>query len=201
MPTSQRSSPGSAGAAGSSERAAAHNVFFGLFPDAATRAAIAAVAARIERELAPRGRWIKPWRYHLTLQFLGSFQPLPVGLIECARTAAARVRVAPFTLVLDRIGSFRRRNAVWWLGCSEPPAELDALWQSLDAELRRAGIPSRDAALVPHVTLLRDAAHALAPLPVPGVRWRVSEFRLIDSRLGAEAEYLAVGQWPLRETA
>ena len=174
-----------------------HNLFFALWPDEATRARLAAAAESL-RPIAPDGRWIKPPRYHLTLQFLGGHAALPPALVEGAMEAAARVRIAAFDLTLDVAGSFVHTRIPCWLGCSVVPPELPQLFDALAAVLREntcavIGAPS----LTPHVTVLRGAQHAFAAQLDAVVHWRVAEFVLIDSRMHPPAPYRLLGRWPL----
>jgi len=178
-----------------------HNLFFALLPDEAARTRIAATAAWLQRQPdAPRGRWLKPERYHLTLPFLGEHARLSPELVERAMSAAGEVHAAAFDLELDVAGSFAGNARIpCWLGCREPPAALQALFDGLSAALRRhacrvvGGVP-----LVPHVTVLRDADRGMK-LPLdPAVRWRVDEFVLIDSQTQPFRPYRMLGRWPLR---
>ncbi|HEX6832208.1 MAG TPA: RNA 2',3'-cyclic phosphodiesterase [Rudaea sp.] len=177
-----------------------HNVFFALVPDEASRRAIAAAARQIERDLRPRGRWIKPARFHLTLHYLGTFSQTPQGLIISAIEAAQRVRVDAFELVLDRMGSFRNRSVPLWLGASTPPHGLIELHDALRTALFGAGAkPAAGPGFAAHVTILRDADRAIATAPIAPIRWRVDEFVLIDSVLGAQSEHIVRGRWRLGE--
>jgi len=141
---------------------------------------------------------VSPQRYHLTLHFLGGFAGrLSPDLVHRAACAAASVRLAPFEFTLDAWGSFRTREAPFWLGCNEVPAALAALHGQLLDGLRRQGIPADDARpWVPHVTVLRGAERRAAT-PVPAVHWRVADFHLIDSQLAPRPEYVPLGCWPL----
>jgi 2'-5' RNA ligase len=175
-----------------------HNLFFALWPDDATRAGIGAVAERLRLDQPTQGRWIKPSRYHLTLQFLGEYAALPADLVAKACTAAARVRVPGFDLTLDKIGSFGNAKIPCWLGCVQLPPGLQALSDGLGDALRGVGCRvAGSTQLVPHVTVLRDAQHAL-DLPLdPLLRWHVGEFVLIGSRIQPFAPYRILGRWPL----
>ena len=174
-----------------------HNLFFALWPDDATRQQIAAAAAELKQQHQPQGRWIKPHRYHLTLKFLGEYAPLPPGLIERASVAAGNVRADAFMLKLDQTGSFANRAIPWWLGCSQAAGGLHRLSSDLHDALRLAGIRMLSSRLVPHVTVLRDGIAPLATTPIPAIQWPVDEFVLIDSRLGAHAEYRIVAKFAL----
>jgi 2'-5' RNA ligase len=175
-----------------------HNLFFALCPDEATRSRIAGAVERLRAGPVPQGRWIKPHRYHLTLQFLGEHPSPPEDLIARAFAAAARVDRPAFDLHLDIAGSFGNAQIACWLGCSGAPAGLQALFDALASELREAGCRVMGGAtLVPHVTILRDADRSLQlRLAVP-VSWHVDEFVLIDSRTQPFAPYRVCGRWPL----
>ncbi len=177
-----------------------HRLFFALWPDDATRQSIAGTTAGLLQAHDAGGRRIGPHRYHLTLQFLGDFAELPPSLVERASAAAASVGITPFELVLDRAGSFRNRSIPWWLGCETPPDGLCELWDSLGAALARAGVRVQSGkALVPHVTVVRDARRPLPRTTIEPLRWPVDCFVLIHSDAGAGNAYTEVGRWTLRQ--
>lgn len=173
-----------------------HRLFFALWPDDEVRRHIAATAVAVERTHAPGGRRLRRDRLHLTVQFIGDFAPLPDGLVEAACGAASRIECEPFVLRLDRAGSFRG-SRVWWLGCVDCPAGLQALWHALGRALHGAGVPVKaHPQFAPHVTIQRNVRRPLGPTPVAPIEWPVSDFVLIDSQ--AEAGYVRLGRWPLR---
>ena len=182
--------------AGSSEPAGNHRLFFALWPDDATRIAITAAAARL-RTHARGGRWTAADRYHLTLQFLGTHPELPASLVQASCAAAAGVRAPGFSIAMDRIGSFRTRSHLWWLGCRRPEPLLP-LRDVLTRSLENHGVPVESAPFVPHVTLVRGAARrpprdaGLVPIV-----WPVIGFALIHSESGARDPYRVLGDWPL----
>lgn len=163
-------------------------LFFALFPDAALRARIAEAAAGLERRHPSGGRLLKPERYHLTLQFLGDFQPLPPSLVAAARAAGDAIRMRPFDLMLDHAGSFAG-SRVWWLGGARNDA-LQALWQGLGDALLRAGVRPQRGTFAPHLTIVRDARRQIEPLPIDPLPWRAGGFALVESRPGRPYEIL-----------
>ena len=176
-----------------------HRLFFALWPSNDVRQGLADAASRLLREHEPAGRRIGPHRYHLTLQFLGEYADLPPSLVAKASAAATSVEVMQFDLVLDRAGSFRNRSIPWWLGCEAIPDGLLQLSDSLGAALARSGVRVQSGkALVPHVTVLRDARQPLPVTPVEPLRWPVDSFALIHSELGARNAYTVAGHWNLR---
>ena len=68
-------------AAGATPPQPRYRLFFALLPDEATRARIHQAAVQLQAQHAPRGRWIDPGRYHLTLQFLGSYRVAILALV------------------------------------------------------------------------------------------------------------------------
>jgi 2'-5' RNA ligase len=175
---------------------AIRNLFFALAPAPATRAAMAAAADALRAEHDPRGRWLKPARYHLTLQFLGEFAQVPPDLVARAIAASADIALPRFDFRLDVAGSFGARGMPVWLGCQEAPAALLQLHDALGRALARHGCRTHGASrMVPHVTILRDAEHALRRPLAPPIDWHVEEFVLIDSQ--PPEPYRVIGRWPL----
>lgn len=174
-----------------------HNLFFGLFPDAATRTRIGRAIELLQAGESLHGRWLDSSRHHMTLHFLGSYPELPRERIAAACSAATQVAVPPFELVLDRAGHFA--HGVGWLGCARACAHLQSLWAQLHEALARAGVePKGHARFIPHVTVLRDARQPLPAKPIAPIVWPVREFVLIDSVLGAHGDYRPAGRWELR---
>ncbi|HEV8694723.1 MAG TPA: RNA 2',3'-cyclic phosphodiesterase [Lysobacter sp.] len=175
----------------------AHNLFFGLMPDDGTSKRMSAAVERLRSQHAPHGRWLKSHRYHMTLHFLGSFQPLREDLVANACKAAAGVRSPAFDLVLNQAGSFPR-NRVGWLGCAQTDASLQHLWEGLRQALAQKHVKVDGASqFKPHVTVLRDAKDALPLQPIEPIVWPVRQFVLVDSQLGSRNVYEPLGSWPL----
>ena len=176
--------------------ARSHRVFFALWPDEEASSHLAALA----HDLAGGGgRLMRPASLHLTLAFIGSV--IPSRLAELERIAAG-VRAAAFDLALDRLGFWPQRG-ILWAGCRETPAPLRRLVESLVADLRAAGfgIDHRGGtALVPHVTLARRLRCRSLPRLGSPIRWRVSEFALVETHLHpSAASYTSLAVFPLDE--
>lgn len=193
----QRGDP--SGITGTAKPSPLHRLFFALVPDDATRERLHQAAQQLKATHRTRGRWINPRRYHMTLQFLGDFDGLPAAVLAQARAAAASVRVAPFTVVLDHAGSFHNRSIPWWIGPRTDQPGLAALWRDLGTALACEGVHVPDGkGFRPHVTLLRDAGMALPGMDIqPPVTWPVEAFTLMHSELGAQNAYTPLGVWPL----
>ena len=174
-----------------------HRLFFALWPGDALRDAIAEAAASLERGHAPGGRRSRAERYHLTLHFLGEFQPLPRSMLDAACAAADSLRLPGFDLVLDHAGSFPG-SRVWWLGANEIPAELRLLHGALGSALARSGVSIRPSVgFVPHLTIQRNVNRPVAPIAIAKLIWPVREFVLVDSVPGGIVPYRIAGRWPL----
>lgn len=179
-----------------------HRLFFALVPGAATRNEISRAAEYLKSEHGPRGSWIAPERYHVTLHFLGDNSELRPDLVGRASAAAKKVLSPAFDLVFDSAASFRSPAPPWVLRCAEPAAEIRQLWRVLDTALVGEGMRTESGAnFTPHVTVLRDADKALAPCAIKPIVWPVRDFVLIHSQLGQVRRYTELGRWPLSGAA
>jgi RNA 2',3'-cyclic 3'-phosphodiesterase len=168
----------------------AERLFFALWPGEPERLAL----DRVRRTLpAHRGRETEPADYHVTLSFLGDVDP---ERRACAEAAAGQVRAAPFTLVLDTIGSFSRAR-ILWCGASECPPGLLALVGGLNHGLLDCGLPPERRPYQPHVTLARKAVPVEArSLPEP-ICWPVDSFALVRSEPQHNPRYRVLASWAL----
>ena len=160
--------------------------FFACWPTEDTALALAGIAA----EVAPRleGRPVAGDKVHLTLAFLGE-----TDRVDEAKEIAAQVRGQPFTLVIDRLGTFRRA-AVAWAGSSSPDPELLRIQAGLEQALRDRGFALEDRPFNPHVTLARKIRRARLDEPLAPLRWRVNDFALVRSESG---RYETIAGWKL----
>ena len=166
-------------------------LFFAIWPDASARAALETLAARLESRAG--GRVVPIEKIHLTLAFLGEVAP---DRADDLVKAADKVREAPFELVLDRIGAFRRARVTWVGSTSAPPA-LVGVEGMLREALRSRGFELEERPFTPHVTLVRKAEKTLAPEPIEPIAWRVQEFALVSTEPGTGA-YKTMATWPLK---
>jgi 2'-5' RNA ligase len=177
-----------------------HRLFFALCPDAELLATLQQTIAQLKLSLQVRGRWLKPEKLHMTLQFLGDFIEFE-DVLECARRAAAGVRSPPCTFTLDHAASFPRRfNPPCVLRCAEESNNaLQSLWQHLADSLIGAGLGDHveTRAYVPHLTIayLEHALHA--PVPIRPILWNAGEFCLMDSLVG-QSTHVVLDRWALR---
>jgi 2'-5' RNA ligase len=169
-------------------------VFYALWPDVETHAALARITATVAA--ATGGRAPAPENVHLTLAFVGEIaaERLPALIAIGARTAAT---VDAFTLCFDRVGTFRS-SGIAWLGTGEAPPALRSLAEGLALELAAGAFRTDRRAFHAHVTLAR---HCRRPPPASAattVTWPVRAMTLTASLLEREgARYRNLAVWPL----
>lgn len=168
--------------------AAQRRLFFALWPDAATRARLAAAARQWARHPVPADN------LHMTLQFLGICD---AGQQACYTAAAAGIQADAFELQLDYLGGWPRKR-IQWLGTSHPPAALTELVKALGKALEPCGFQSEKRPFVPHVTLSRKAKNPRIRPGLPAIEWGVEAFVLAES-VGGEGgvQYAVRAHWPL----
>lgn len=166
-------------------------LFFALWPDAQTRAAL----VRWQRAVEPLcgGRVMHPDDVHLTLAFLGD---TPIGLLDPIKDLGSAVRGASFALRVDRL-HYWKHNRIVWAGLEETPAALTALVDDLRARLIAADIRFDAKAFVPHITLFRNAQPVEVWPELPAIDWQVDGFALIRATGGKGPRYRVEARWPL----
>jgi 2'-5' RNA ligase len=170
-------------------------LFFALWPDADTRAALDRSGKWLHRHWD--GRRTRAETLHLTLVFLGA---VDASRLDELREVAAQVRAEKFVLNLDQAGCWRH-NRVGWLGAGATPPALATLVAELESRLQSSLFRFDKRAFVPHITLLRKARCAEAPA-CRQVDWPVDRFVLVESRsTESGVQYQIVGEWPLASTA
>ena len=165
-------------------------LFFALWPDAATRTALAHAAALV----APYGgRRVRPEHLHVTLAFLGA---VPVSTYAALLSAPPVPDVPSFKLHIALAGWWRA-SRVTWLAPSSVPAPLLALHEVLRSRGLAYGLPAAREAFRPHVTVAR--ATRRGPRVVAcAVDWQVVDFALIESCSdGSGTRYEVRRRWPL----
>ena len=135
-------------------------LFLALALPPAVRTALASLA-----EPWPGVTWTRPEQLHVTLRFLGD---VATAEIERVTKRLATVRVAPFILPIEGIGTFppNRPPRIVWIGIGSGHPRLFQLRQRLDDALIAAGLQLDVRTFHPHVTLARcteDAAATVTP--------------------------------------
>ncbi|RLF22002.1 MAG: RNA 2',3'-cyclic phosphodiesterase [Thermoprotei archaeon] len=111
----------------------------------------------VQRRIAATGaglKLVRPENIHLTIRFLGE---IPRKTIDMVIEIMKGVKFRPFKMRICNLGTFpeRRRPRVIWLGVGEGAREVTEIYESLEKELRRIGLPSDKEAFVPHITIAR----------------------------------------------
>jgi 2'-5' RNA ligase len=146
-------------------------LFYALWPDDETRAALLRLQARVN------GRKTRYGDLHVTLAFLGR---QPAAVLPVLQTILARIPRPDMTLAIDRIGYFARQR-IAWAGMHEVPDALIALRQELTRMLEQHAVAfDHRPAFKPHVTLARDASMP-ADTPFEPIRWQADHVALVQS--------------------
>lgn len=168
-------------------------LFFALWPDAGTRAALAEAAAAVD---VRDGRRTRPENLHLTLRFLGE--------VDAARVPSLLARAPPpalpgFTLTLDDAGWWRA-SRVAWIAPLAAPAALCGLARGLDEALAGLGFAADPRPFRPHVTVARNLRRAPRVSSPFSVSWRVCDLALVSSVTDpAGPRYEVLGTRPLAD--
>jgi 2'-5' RNA ligase len=171
-----------------------HVVYFALRPPpeaaSAAYARLADAAARCPLTAAPT----PAERLHVSVGFVCAAPAVPWRLVETACAAARGVRLPPFRVAFNRLGSWGKgdgkRAVVLW--GDEGVIGVDLLCAALSRQLGREG---RGPQIWPHMTLVRD--RAIAPqIAVRPVTWEVREFVLISS-LHVASRHEVLARFPL----
>ena len=163
-------------------------LFFALWPDDSTRAALA------QLQTGMQGRFVPYGNLHLTLSFLGR---QPASRLPLLTALMHQLPPAVPILSLDRLGYFPRKR-VAWAGMHRVPEALQALHHELQQALRRADIPfDNQQHFKPHVTLARDAS--LPPdSGFNAIVWQANRMALVQSTTQASgSSYQVLAARPL----
>ena len=162
------------------------------------------------RPLAPRARWVRAEKLHVTLVFLGQIEETKISLITDALQSVAETR-APFELRFGDGGTFggAKRPRVLWAGIGGNLPALCALQKDLAERLEKTiGYTPEHRAYAPHLTLARagdprgdaklwDCANELAGQSFGETT--IDEVILYRSETSSEgAKYTALQRVPLR---
>lgn len=166
---------------------ARRRVFFALWPDEATRCAI----ARATRVAVGHcgGKPTPHENLHITLAFLG-----PIAAAALAKVIALEPPpTQPFELVLNRLG-FWERAQVLSIAPAELPASLTELERRLWDRLVAMGFERERRPYHPHVTVARKAQAASGN--VTPVAWPVAGVALVESKTGPRSSrYEVLKSW------
>lgn len=173
----------------SSEMADTRRLFLALWPGEEERQAMAGLAQKI-----PGGRRVPTENLHLTLAFLGATTDQRVA---CYEDALRDIEVPSLTLVLDRLGYWRKPR-ILWLGASQTPPALEDLTTELNRRLATCGFTPEKRPFRAHLTLARKhPGPAPVKILVEPVHWSVDRIVLCESVTAKEgARYRLLRRWP-----
>lgn len=175
-----------------------HVYYLALQPTPEAAEAVAERLAAARRDFRLTAKPIAANRLHVSLYNLGAFKRPPGPIMDKAVDVVRRVAARPFTIALNRLGTWGRRDGerpvVLW--GDDGVIGVQALYDDLHHELVRAGMASRrDPPFEPHMTLLYDRAEVPETVVEP-VSWRVEGFVLIHAVHG-EGRFEVVERFPL----
>ena len=108
--------------------------------------------------------WVPMENLHLTLRFLGSVQPGPLGRVA-SHLERAVAEWDPFPITLADLGAFPRPAAprFLWVGVREGAAAVTALQERIERAVGDAGFEPETRAYHPHVTVGRVRERGRGP--------------------------------------
>lgn len=146
-------------------------LFYALWPDDATRAALMDVQAPLA------GRKTRYENLHMTLAFLGQ---QPADLLPALTAILAKLPRQSIPLTIDRIGYFTQKKIAWAGMHETSPALTDLNRHLLEALAQNKVAFSSASEFRPHVTLARDA-DAPEELPFQPFAWTCRHVALVES--------------------
>ncbi|MEX0367033.1 MAG: 2'-5' RNA ligase family protein [Ruegeria sp.] len=173
-----------------------HHLFFALFPPKAAVDAIVDRRRRLRSGPGPDLRELRPDRLHVTLHFVERFKDVPQWFVNAACKAASTVAFEPFEVCFDRALTFRGRpqsSPVVLLSQGEnvplSNLRLSVISALFDAGFSMGPVPK----FTPHITLTYGSGFE-GERRIEPVRWRVTEFVLIQSLQG-KTRYIPLDRW------
>ena len=149
-------------------------------------------------------KWLKREQLHLTLKFFGEVRPEKSDEIN-ERLAAAARGCASFDLRLEGCGCFPEKGParIIWAGCPSCPP-LEKLYQAMEDQLERIGVPKEKRDFSPHITMARVKREngrviraLLLSRDFAGGEMQVQKVDLFQSTLKPDgAEYQLVRSFP-----
>lgn len=125
------------------------------------------------RSHSERGNFSLTKNLHLTLAFLGECDAKQTDAIKAVMDI---VSFQPFSLMIERLGRFKRDSGdIWWAGVQDSK-DLTDLQSNLTDKLIAAGFDLDKRKYSPHITLGREVVTSVSP-------WRVEPFGETVSRI------------------
>ena len=154
-------------------------MFIAIHFPAEIKEAIAEVCNTL-KESAFRGNFTLDENLHLTLVFLGECDDRQT---EAVKSVMNEIHFQPFTLMLDKVGCFKRDGGdTWWIGLKENKLLAD-LQINLSARLKQKGFILENRKFVPHITIGREVRlhDNYRPFKVPQLCFDITSIELMKS--------------------
>ncbi|KAB8062844.1 MULTISPECIES: RNA 2',3'-cyclic phosphodiesterase [Janthinobacterium] len=147
-------------------------LFYALWPDDATRAALAAWQTQLQ------GQPVRPEKLHLTLAFLGQ---RPASDLPALLAILAQMPARAMPLLFDHASHFTKLALAWAALAQPSPALLDLRAACMRALAQQALAPRFEHdRFTPHVTLARQAPPPASQDFAP-IAWQARELVLVES--------------------
>ena len=164
-------------------------LFIAILPDETMRQSLAGLQEEM-KEKGIRGRYTDPFNTHVTLAFIGEYQPEPV------MDVLTELPFEPMELVPE--GILRLRD-LYACALKDSP-ELSAYVRRLRHALAEQGIPFDRKVFRPHITLVRRASAERQEYPlltVPDTAMKADRVSLMRSQQGRNGMvYTEIGAVP-----
>jgi len=156
-----------------------------------------------------RVKWVEEKNFHLTLKFLGDVE-LP--LLERIGAGLEKVSLQhyKFDFVISGLGAYPslKNPRVIWAGVHDNEKGLHLIWEDIESEMVKLGLPAEERMFSPHLTLGRVKDSTSAPgldkvihhLSLDDRIVPVTEIKLMRSRLSRSGpEYFCISSFVLQE--
>lgn len=137
------------------------------------------------RKRGVQGEYCPYDNLHMTL----SFNKESMHLLPKIRQAVSEIQFEPFTMTLDKLGSFPTKDGVIWAGVKELEP-VTTIANQLRERLDAYGIPYASTPFYPHISLLKHPSEIITDIDVPPVTVRVDRIYAMKSeRIDGELVY------------
>ncbi len=133
------------------------------------------------------GNFCSDGNLHMTLAFIGENDDLPT-----IRKTVSEVTFKPFSMTLDRLGTFPTKAGVIWCGVKEREP-VTTLSLQLRERLAAHGIPFSPVAFYPHISLVQHPSQRVTDMKIPEATITVERVFLMKSeRIHGELIYAEI---------
>ena len=136
------------------------------------------------KERGVLGNYCPYGNLHMTLAFIGESYDL-----DAIRNAVSEVRVEPFDLTLDKLGSFPTKAGVIWCGLMDNAPVIE-LCSQLRERLAVNGVSFKEGVFFPHISLVQHPTEIVTDIMIPETTMRVEKIFIMKSeRIDGELIY------------